>query len=142
MKCKLLVLIGWAHKSLIMVLLLRVQLKLPFRFFFCGNFFFLVVWSIAGVANPRPAGRMWPRKEFLRPNHWLELRDFSIFWVFFHSFYQKLAQIVNIFRKFSKCGPGTDLGWPPLIYRVVNFRMIYIFEGNSMYQTHYDICIV
>jgi hypothetical protein len=33
--------------------------------------------------------------------------------VFFHSFCQKLAQKVNIFGNFPKCGPETDLGWPP-----------------------------
>jgi hypothetical protein len=67
-----------------------------------------------GVANPRPAGRMRPRKEFLRPKLGLKLGDFSIFWVFFHSFYQNLAQKINIFGNFPKCGPKTDLGWPPL----------------------------
>jgi hypothetical protein len=53
--------------------------------------------SKTGVANPRPAGRMRPKKEFLRPKLGLKLGDFSIFWVFFHSFYQNLAQKINIF---------------------------------------------
>jgi hypothetical protein len=75
----------------------------------------------AGVANPRPAGRMRSRKEFLK------LGDFSIFWVFFHSFYQNLAQKVNIFGKFPKCSPKTDLGWPPLFYGKIlaNWRAKY-----------------
>jgi hypothetical protein len=45
---------------------------------------------------------------------WIEnSRFFDILNVFL-SFCQKSAQKVNIFGNFSKCGPETDLGWPPL----------------------------
>ncbi len=56
--------------------------------------------TISGVANPRLAGRMRPRKEFLRRNLGLKLGEFSIFRVYFHKFCQKLAQKVNFLEIF------------------------------------------
>jgi hypothetical protein len=77
--------------------------------------FHKTVASIPGVANPRHTGRMWSRKEFLRPNLGLKLGNFSIFWVYLLSFGQNAAQKVIIFGNFLKCASETNLGWPPLV---------------------------
>ncbi len=65
--------------------------------------------------QPAARGPHAAQKRISAAQTWIETRRFFDILGVFHSFYQNLAQKINIFGNFPKCGPKTDLGWPPLI---------------------------
>jgi hypothetical protein len=82
------------------------------------------VFSKLGVTNPRP------RKEFLRHNLELKLDDFSIFWVFFCSFCQNLAQ-KSIFLEIFQMRPRDRFelarGWTG-VFKMISQKCLWQFH--------------
>jgi hypothetical protein len=99
-------------------------------------------WCRTGVANPRPAGRMRPRKEFLRPNLELKLINFSIFLVFFTVFvkiWHKKPIFLEIFTNAAQIPIWVGHPWCRIKYwqfnkqaswRAIIFRQIFMFLEN------------